>query len=157
MKNLIKRHIPTRDYIKEHPQLRFLSKYIHHPDFWHMNEKSISHALLVGLFCAALPIPGQMILSVLLGIPLRANLLLCVALVWISNPFTMALIAFAAYWLGRLILDSDPIPFHNVHYFFSHLDLIWAPFLFGSVVLGLLCGGLGYALTRIFWRIRNLS
>jgi uncharacterized protein (DUF2062 family) len=156
MKNLIKRNIPTKDYIKEHPQLRFLSKYIHHADFWHMNEKSVANALLVGLFCAALPIPGQMILAIVLGIPFRANLLLCVSLALVSNPFTMAPIAFASYSLGRLILDSEPISFQSVHYFFTHLDLIWMPFLLGSVMLGLISGGIGYALTRIFWRIRNL-
>ena len=118
-----------------------------------MHEKSVAHAMLVGLFCAVLPIPGQMILSVLLGIPLRANLLLAVALVWISNPLTMGPIAFSAYWIGRFLLKTKTIPFNNVHVFLKNVHLIWEPFLVGSLVLGLILGSLGYVLTRICWKI----
>jgi uncharacterized protein (DUF2062 family) len=152
MKNLIKRYIPTEDYIKKHPRLKFLSKYFHHQELWQLTEKSISHALLVGLFSAAIPIPGQMILAIILGLFFRANLLFAAALVWISNPFTMGPIALVAYYLGRSILHTPPISFSSLPIFFKNIHLIWQPFLFGSLVLGVILGSLGYLISRILWR-----
>jgi uncharacterized protein (DUF2062 family) len=152
MKNLIKRYIPTEDYIKNHPQLKFLSKYFRHRELWHMTEKSISHALFIGLFAAVIPIPGQMLLAVILGVLFRANLLLAVALVWISNPLTMGPIGLAAYYLGRGVLHTPPISFSNLAMFLKDIHLIWEPFLLGSLLLGLSLGLIGYLVSRILWR-----
>ncbi len=153
MKNLIKRYIPTEEYIKQHPRLKFLAKYFHHAELWHLTEKSLARAFFVGLFAAVIPIPGQMILAVMLGIFFRANLLFAVALVWISNPFTMGPIGLAAYYLGRCILHTPPIHFYNFTLFFKNLHLIWQPFLLGSFLLGLILGALGYVISRILWKI----
>jgi uncharacterized protein len=153
MFNPIKRYLPTEDYIKKHPRLKFLEKYLHHKDFWHLNEKSVAHALLVGLFVTVIPIPGQMILAVLLGIPLRANLLLAVALVWLSNPLTMGPIAFVAYCLGRVVLQLPMIPVTSLDAFLKNIHLIWEPFLVGSLLLGLILGAVGYLLSRLIAKV----
>ena len=153
MINLIRRYLPTEEDIKKNPRLKFFAKYLHHQDLWSLNERSIAHALLVGLFVAVIPVPGQMILAVALGIPLRANLLLAVGLVWLSNPFTMGPIAFVAYYLGRCVLEIPPVSFDDFHNFLKNLHLIWEPFLVGSFLLGLILGLTGYLMARLLAKV----
>jgi uncharacterized protein (DUF2062 family) len=48
----------------------------------------------VGLFCAFIPVPFQMLLAAPSAIIFSANLPVSIALVWITNPITMPPIFF---------------------------------------------------------------
>jgi uncharacterized protein len=87
--------------------------------FKHFCVHSILHAddpphklalgIAVGIFVALLPLIGiQMVLSFALAWLLRANKAVGVALVWISNPFTMVPLFYPGYWLGCKILGRKP-------------------------------------------------
>jgi uncharacterized protein (DUF2062 family) len=65
--------------------------------------------IAVGLFVALLPLIGvQMMLSVILAWAVRANKAVGVALVWISNPFTMVFLYYPGYWIGCRFMGLDP-------------------------------------------------
>lgn len=66
--------------------------------------------IAVGLFVTFLPLIGfQMMVSVFLAWLLRANKLVGVPLVWISNPLTIVPIYYPCYWLGCQLLGMPAV------------------------------------------------
>ncbi len=111
--------------------LRFLGKAIHDQDLWHLNRKSASRAVPIGIFWMLIPMPFQMVPSAICAVKLRANLPLSLGLVWITNPVTMPFIFFAQYLFGAWMLGgkaetSDPAII-NGHFatFDNWLDWQW--------------------------------
>ena len=104
LKNVIKRFFPDLEKIKEEKVLKILGPAILQPNLWHLNRKSVSRAIAIGLFCAFLPIPLQMVLAAFFAIIFAANLPISVILVWITNPITIPPILLIAYKIGALII-----------------------------------------------------
>lgn len=69
----------------------FMAPLIADPGLWQLTRRSVANAFSVGLFCAMLPIPCQMVAAALGARLTRCNLALAVGLVWITNPLTMPL------------------------------------------------------------------
>lgn len=154
------RYLPNPRTIREHPALRPVRHWLHDPDLWHLNRRSVSGAALIGLFCAFLPIPFQMLPATILAIACRCNLPVCIALVWLTNPITMPPVLIFSYEVGAWILDR--------HVSVADLSLDWDwltanmgnigyPLLVGSLVCGLAAGLLGFATVRISWRMHIVS
>ena len=97
----------------------------------------------------------QMLASAATAIICRVNLPISVALVWITNPLTMAPIFYFNYLVGTLLL-SQPVTVTEFEasaaWFESIIGQIWLPLLVGSVVVGLATGTLSYIGMRGFWR-----
>jgi len=61
--------------------------------------------IAIGVFVTFTPLIGfQMVLSIFLAWLLKANKLVGVPIVWISNPFTLIPIYYPCYWIGCKIL-----------------------------------------------------
>lgn len=159
-RNPFKRHLPTAQHIRELRLLRPVRHWLHEPDLWHLNRRSVSMAALIGLFCAFLPLPLQTLPAVVLGLMVRCNLAVCVALVWITNPITTPPILLFSYEIGTLIL--------NRHVRVADLSLEWSwlranmgnigyPLVVGSLVCGVVSGALGFAVVRVVWRVRVIA
>ena len=153
-KELIKRYLPDDDFFKRHKQLRWLGKLMHDGNLWHLNRRCVAKAIGVGLFCAFMPIPFQMALACAAAIIASANLPIAVALVWVSNPLTMAPIFYGSYKIGRWVLHSPQIEFHEltIDAISNSLHDLWLPILCGTVILGLIFGVMGYFASHLFWR-----
>ncbi|MFK5894896.1 MAG: DUF2062 domain-containing protein [Pseudomonadota bacterium] len=153
-KKLIKKYMPDPELIRTHKHLKIFGSLLHNPFLWHFNRKSVSGAFAVGLFCAFVPIPFQMVLAAAIAIMVRVNLPLSVALVWISNPITMPPLFYAAYKFGAWILGEAP---HDIEFALSwqwlttELSLIWKPFLLGCFSAGVSCALISYSTIRILW------
>ncbi|MEJ2176733.1 MAG: DUF2062 domain-containing protein, partial [Gammaproteobacteria bacterium] len=80
--------MPSPGRIRSLRLLRYFGDRIHDHHLWRVNRQSVSRATAIGLFCAYLPLPMQMLPAALLAIFFRANLPISILLVWISNPFT---------------------------------------------------------------------
>ncbi|HEY5717932.1 MAG TPA: DUF2062 domain-containing protein [Motiliproteus sp.] len=153
-RRFIKRYMPDEATIKEHPHLSRLGRFIHDPNLWHLNRNSVSLAFLVGIFCAFLPIPMQMVVAAGLAILVRSNLPIAVGLVWITNPLTMPPIFYATYRVGMYLLGSpvDDTQFEMSMEWISHeLGRIWWPLLLGSVVSGAVLAVSSYFSVRTIW------
>jgi len=149
--------IPTAARVREIRALEILGDWIYQENLWHINRYSASMACFVGLFVAFLPVPGQMFLAAALAILFRCNLPLSVALVWITNPVTMAGIYFIAYKIGALITNSPVRPWNfelSFHWLSTSMLAFWKPFLVGCLVCGLFCGSLGFFVMSQVWRLR---
>ena len=84
------------------PLIRFIKFRILHVDD---SPKNLAMGVAVGLFVAWMPVIGpHMIIALALAVLLRANKFLAVALVWVSNIFTLIPIYLPSYILGKWIL-----------------------------------------------------
>lgn len=154
-RELFKRYMPDPERIRRNKSLRFLGKLIHEPNLWHLNRHSVSRAMGIGLFAAFIPLPLQMLLAAALAIPVRGNLPLSLGLVWLSNPLTIPPMFYGSYKMGSWLLQRPEItlPDHlSVDWITGQVGTLWQPLLLGSLVVGLICAVLGYALTMLYWR-----
>ncbi|MBR9911492.1 MAG: DUF2062 domain-containing protein [Gammaproteobacteria bacterium] len=154
-RKIFKRWLPDPAEFKKRPALNFISHLLHDPNLFHLNRHSVSGAFGLGLFVAFLPILGQMPIAACFALWLRVNLPIAVALVWVSNPFTIPPIFYATYELGRLILGTPPLAFQmefSWQWFSSEFTHLWQPLLVGSLLAAVFFGGLGYISMQVFWR-----
>ncbi|WP_316247098.1 DUF2062 domain-containing protein [Marinomonas sp. IMCC 4694] len=154
-KNYLKKFIPNPEKLKQSKALRLLGSQIYQANLWHLNRKSVARAFFNGLFWAFIPMPFQMVASALLAIPLRANIPLSIALVWITNPFTMPFVFYFNYKVGSLLIGyKGEKDFQlSVHWIWDKMEHIWLPLYVGSVVSGLVVGALSYATISVLWRL----
>jgi uncharacterized protein (DUF2062 family) len=156
-KKFIQRFSPKPETLKAHPHLKHFGEAIHSPNLWHLNRRSAAGAVAVGIFCAWMPMPFQMVLAAALAMFFTVNLPLSVALVWISNPLTMPAIFYVAYRLGAFILQTPVVEFNfelSFTWISEMLETIAPPLLLGSIILGLTCAALGYYLFLYFWHYK---
>jgi hypothetical protein len=154
-RRIIKRYMPDHEKIRDHKSLRFLGTLLHDPNILHLNRRSVSGAFAVGLFCAWVPVPFQMLLGAIGSIMFRVNLPISVGLVWITNPLTMPPLFYFAYKVGTWVLN---LPTHKYTFeltwdwLMSELGAIWQPFLLGCLICGIVSSALGFVLLRSYWR-----
>lgn len=155
-RRIIKRFLPDHGRIREHPHLRRFGARLHDPNLWHLNRRSVSGAVAVGVFWAFVPMPFQMIPAAACAIALRVNLPISVVLVWITNPLTMPPIWYATYRLGAWLLDLPPKHIHfelSMDNVVASLSDIWEPLYLGSLVSGAVFALTGFVLVRLAWRL----
>ena len=154
-KKFLRRYLPERHKVSEHPALKPVSKWLRNPEIWHLHRRSVSGATFIGLFCAFLPIPFQMLLASALAIIWRCNLPLAFALVWITNPLTIPPIFYFTYRLGAWLLGME-VEVSSIelswNWLAENLTTIGYPLLFGSLVCGWVAGVSGFVIVRILWR-----
>jgi uncharacterized protein (DUF2062 family) len=131
----------------------FLQKYNLPPELFATNRRAVTRALLVGLFLALLPIPGQMVAVVLLTPFFRFNVLLALGMVWLTNPVTMPFIYYSEYEIGRMVLMQAPLPEMqiSVEWFRENFTRIVLPLYMGSLFLSTGVSLLAYAVTNRLW------
>ena len=154
-KKFIKRFSPNPETLKAHPHLKHFGTKLQNPNLWHINRRSAAGAVAVGLFCAWMPIPFQMLLATFVAMFFSVNLPISVALVWLSNPFTMPPLFYGAYRLGAFILQQPLMDFHfklSFNWIINALETI-APVMFlGCFILGCISAFVGYWGFTVFWR-----
>ena len=156
MRRLLRQVVPGARDLRAHASLRrVFGRMLLSPDLWHLNRGSVAWAVSLGLFTAWVPVPFQMVLAAGAAILARCNLPVAVALVWISNPVTVAPLFIAAHELGGWMLGIPPGDFRielSLRWLFDELGQVWEPFLLGCFVLGLCSAILGQIAVRLIWR-----
>lgn len=154
-KKIIKKFMPHRTRITENSMIKKLGPRLQDPGIWHINRRSISGAVAVGLFCSLIPVPFQMLLAAIAAILFRVNILIAVPIVWVSNPVTMPPIFYFCYQVGVSILGSTTRAFNfelSFQWLANELEFIWQPFLLGCLVVASVTSFLGYCVIRLLWR-----
>lgn len=155
-RRFLKRYLPDHHKLREHKHLRFLGDLLHDPNLWHLNKRSVSGAFSVGLFTAFIPIPAQMLFAAIGSILFRVNLPISVALVWLTNPVTMAPVLYFAYKLGGIILGVAPehVDFElSLEWFETEFGQVWQPFVLGLCLLATGSAALSNIVVRLIWRL----
>lgn len=154
-RRLIKKFFPNQTAIRDHKHLRILGPLLQDPNLLHLNRRSVSGGIFVGLFLAFVPVPFQMLLAAAAALVIRVNLPIAVATVWISNPITMAPLFYFSYRVGAWVLDLPSIEIEfelSFEWLKESLVLIWQPFLLGCFIVGATSSIIGGYSVRLLWR-----
>ena len=150
-RKFIKRWLPDADTLRKTPGLKSLGHVLDDPHLFHLNRRSVAVAFLVGLFFCYIPTPGQAFLAAFGALFLRGNLPIAVALVWVSNPFTLPFFVLTAYGAGAFVLGGGAIELPPA-ITWAWIKTIWQPFLLGSLIMAIIAGVAGYFLVNLLWR-----
>ncbi len=154
-KRLIKQWLPDSHTVRDHRYVRMFGKLLHDPNLWHLNRRSVSGGVAVGLFMAFMPIPFQMLAAAAIAIASRVNIVISVTLCWITNPITIGPFFYAAYFLGSRLLGEKGGEFHfemSWTWLQNSLSAVWQPFLLGCLILAVASAIFGSLAVRILWR-----
>ncbi len=155
-RKVFQKYFPSLHRMRDHPRLQFLGSASRRENLWHLNRRSVARAFAIGLFCAFLPVPAQMALAGAAAVLFAANLPLAVALVWVTNPVTIAPIFLFCYLVGAWLLGRDAPPLGEFAWSWSWLadalPTIGLPLLAGSLLVGAVAAAAGYAAVLGYWR-----
>jgi hypothetical protein len=126
----------------------------------HNSPHEIALGAGIGAFISILPVYGlHTVLVVLAAIIVRpANKIAIFLGTSISLPLTVPFITWAGYEIGRFILKKDLPPFDGgflKNWTFQKISGFYQPLFLGSLVLGVICAILVYALT--FFVVKKLK
>jgi uncharacterized protein (DUF2062 family) len=160
LRKFFQRFLPHPQTIKDNKTLRIFGDWLHEPDLWHLNRRSVSGAFAVGLFFAWMPVPFQMLLAAGAAIWRRTNLPLSIVLVWITNPLTIPPMFYFAYIVGTWIVGEPRADFNfelTMEWLINELSAIWLPFLVGCFTLASCSSLIGYLGIEGVWRYMILN
>lgn len=167
-RKFFRKHLPSSESIRAHKHLGRFGDWLHHPNLWHLNRRSVSGGFAIGLFAGLIPGPLQMLGAALLAIPLRMNLPVALLTTLYTNPLTIVPLYLVAYEYGRLLTGvghhaAEIRPFEP-EFDWSNLwgSLVslsdWMlslgkPLAIGLVALALTLAAIGWIAVQIGWRI----
>ncbi len=155
-RKFIKKYMPNSQLIRENKHLGLISEHIGDSGLWHLNRRSVSGGVAIGLFMAWVPFPFQMVIAGAIAVFFRVNLPVSVALVWTTNPITIPPLFYAAYKLGAKILGMTPLSFElqmDMHWILERLTDIWIPMSLGCLLFATISSLIGYLTVRLLWRL----
>lgn len=127
-----------------------------HKGLWSPTRESLARAWLLGWPITVIPfLPLQSVIAVIAALLVRGNLLLCIALQFLSTPFTAPVHLPACYLVGEVVRGADPR--HVWREVRDKPSLLLSghavtSLYLGSAVIGIIGGALGYAIIRSTWR-----
>lgn len=145
-RKFFRRLTPNRSRIVTQPVLKPVAQFLGDPNIWHLNRRSVSGGVALGLFIAFIPLPGQMLIAAVFAIAMRVNIALAVAMVWATNPITIPPLLWLAYQIGAMLTGAElapPTGEMSIGYAMSQLPAIWLPLGVGLVTLSFISSLLG--------------
>jgi uncharacterized protein len=129
---------------------------------WLPTRNSLARAWLIGFPITVVPfLPGQTVFAIIGALVVRGNLLLCIALQFLSTPITAPVHLPACYFVGQVVRyfvgTGGAAPrevWREISHGSRHLltgDAVTSLYL-GSIIIGFLGGLAGYAILHKTWR-----
>ena len=110
----------------------------------------------LGLLIAFTVPLGQILAAVFAALHLRAHIPVAVATTFVTNPFTLPFLYYAAYRIGAALLPYEAA-FPTGPVDLGVLPGIAAPLLVGFAVMALVASALGYAVAALWYRGRLVA
>lgn len=135
---------------------------------WQPTRGSLARAWLVGFPITVVPfLPGQSIFACIAAFLVRGNILLCIALQFLSTPLTAPVHLSTCYFVGEVVRGASPAKVWNDAKSAPKKVLLSAhavtSLYLGAAIVGIIGGVLGYAVILKTWkdgprhRTRHLS
>ena len=150
----LRKKLPQKHELENQPALSLFRGFWKRPELWAMNRNSLSKGVSIGLFCAFLPMPFEIVVAIFLAIILGGNLVFASTLIWISNPLTWIPLYTPCYLLGAKILQINPISLHQIRSLENilHLGYHYAALWTGCLIIGFIVALSSYSLIMTLWR-----
>ena len=136
----------------------FLEKYKLPRAYFNINRKMITQGVFIGLFWGFIPMPMQMLAVVATTPFIRFNVPIAIAMVWLSNPFTMPPMYYMEYLTGNFLLGKEGID--NIEltleWFSNNMGDIFVPLYVGTAFYSIVVSGCIYFLLNWLW-IRSVK
>lgn len=136
----------------------FLKKYNLPRAYFNINRKMVTKGVWVGLFWAFVPMPMQMLAVIALTPFMRFNVPIAIAMVWLSNPFTMPPMYYIEYLTGNIILGREGLS--NIEltleWFTNNMENIFLPLYVGTAFYSIVISTLVYIFLNWLW-IRSVK
>lgn len=131
----LRKYLPTPKEIQQYRYLHIFGDSLKQPELWTFNRQSIAKGVAIGLFCAFLPMPFEIVPAIFIAAMLRGNLPFSIAGIWISNPFTWVPLYTPCYLLGARIVGIEPVDIASITIFELgwHYVALWL----GCLIIGL--------------------
>ncbi len=131
----------------------FLEKYNLPRAYFNINRKMVTRGVYVGLFWGFIPMPMQMLAVIAVTPFLRFNVPIALAMVWLSNPFTMPPMYYFEYLTGNILLGREGIQDIELtlEWFSNNMSDIFVPLYVGTAFYSIIVSGLIYLTLNWLW------
>lgn len=131
----------------------FLDKYNLPRAYFNINRKMVTRGVFVGLFWGFIPMPMQMLAVVATTPFIRFNVPISIAMVWLSNPFTMPPMYYIEYLTGNFILGHENIKDIELtlEWFSANIGDIFIPLYVGTAFYSIVVSTLIYFVLNWLW------
>ncbi|MSU48131.1 MAG: DUF2062 domain-containing protein [Opitutus sp.] len=129
---------------------------------WLPTRNSLARAWLIGFPITVVPfLPGQSVFATIGALMVRGNLLLCIAMQFLSNPATAFVQIPACYFVGAVVRGAHPgdvwqeIPHVTKQFLHGDWKSLGEPVIslyVGAIIIGFLGGLAGYAFLHQTWK-----
>ena len=164
-RKFLRKHLPDHDTVRSYRLVAMFGTWLHHPNLWCLNRRSVPGAVAIGLFCGLIPGPLQMLGALLMAVPLRKNIPVALLITLYTNPLTIVPLYILAYGYGQLLLGmplgtmpQEPFlwDWANIGASlreFAHWTMaLGKPLAIGLVALAVTLAIAGYFITEYGWR-----
>lgn len=132
---------------------KFQEKYNIPLEFTSARRKYVIRGMILGIFIAFIPMPLQIGLVLLLMSVYRFNVLIAVAMCFITNPFTMPPIYYIEYKIGSFLTGSDMKDVEmSLEWFNENFTNILVPLYLGAFTLSITFSFIAYYLVTHLWK-----
>jgi uncharacterized protein (DUF2062 family) len=165
MRHFFRRHLPNHQTVQQHRWLRPYAAWLSHPNLWHLNRRSVSGGVAVGMFCGLIPGPLQMLGAAIGSVLFRVNLPTALFTTLYTNPLTILPLYLLAYEVGVVVSGAPHLPVaalplltwqNGISELWTWLVNMGKPLLIGLPLLAIALSLLGYLVVRISWRVAIL-
>lgn len=142
--------MPTPSQISEYRYIHIFGDTLKQAELWSFNRSSVTKGFAVGIFCAFLPMPFEMVAALFIAAMIGGNVPVAVTSVWLSNPLTWIPLYTPCYLLGAKILSIKPIPITEI----SILDLgmHYVALWLGCLIVGVTLSLSSHLILNVVWR-----
>ena len=151
----LRKYLPTAKEIQEYRYLHIFGDSLKQAELWTFNRQTTAKGIAIGIFCAFLPMPFEMIPALFLAIMLRGNLPFAIAGIWISNPVTWVPLYTPCYFLGAWIFGIEPVQLTEIR--ILELGLHYIALWLGCLIVGIALSISVHFLITFLWRSDTLQ
>ena len=165
-RKFLRRYLPDAHAVRSNRLVARFGTWLHHPNLWHLNRRSVPGAVAIGLFCGLIPGPLQMLGALLLAVALKKNIPVALLFTLYTNPLTIVPLYLLAYGYGQLLLGATQSAMPLEPFFWDWSDIAgslrelgtWTlslgkPLAVGLPALATTLAVAGYFLMDLGWRL----